>query len=170
MSRGTVPDSVDRLLGLWEKECPDLDYLAPSVIIRLHRASHGLGTEVARFFERHSLSRGDFEVLASLRRIGRPFSLPQYELMRLEDKTSGTMTFRLNRLAKQGLIEREPDTRDRRVQQVVLTAKGVRLCDRLLPAHLQNEARLLSGMDRRTQRKLANLLRQLLGLLENRRP
>jgi len=77
---------------------------------------------------------------------------------------------RMDRLEEQGLVERRADPDDRRNSLIVLTAKGRSLFERVVPAHLANERRLLVGLAPAEQALLATLLRKLLVEYEGSRP
>jgi DNA-binding MarR family transcriptional regulator len=76
--------------------------------------------------------------------------------------SSGAMTNRLDGLEEMGLVERLPDPADRRGRLVGLTDKGRELVDNAVVDHLENEQRLLSGLDAVERERLAALLRKLL--------
>jgi DNA-binding MarR family transcriptional regulator len=65
-------------------------------------------------------------------------------------------TFVIDRLEKQGLLERHPHPTDRRAKRLVLTAKGLALRERLLELLVQESP--LSGLSRRQQDALRDLL------------
>ena len=72
--------------------------------------------------------------------------MPQARLMDALGLTSGTVSVRLERLEKSGIVTREPDPASARSSLVQLTQKGVELFDRAAPVHLANEDRLLSAL------------------------
>jgi len=76
--------------------------------------------------------------------------------------TSGAMTNRLDRLEKAGLIHRVPHPSDRRGLMVQLSEKGRDLIDRAVEAHVENEHRILSGLDVGERERLAALLEKLI--------
>src|SRR6266566_3806824 len=76
--------------------------------------------------------------------------------------TSGTISLRVDRLAKRGIVTREADPDDKRGQRVRLTAEGLRLFDKVAPLHLANEERLLSSLTHDERVTLARLLSKLL--------
>ncbi len=154
-------DLVDRIVAAWRKERPDLDTTPSAVVIRIALLAHAFQIELKRFFEENGLSKADFEVLAALRRCGAPYALPQHDIMHVSRRSSGTVSFRIDRLEAEGLVRRTPDRGDARSVIVQLSDKGKRLVDRLAPAHLANEARLLSPLSRREQLELSDLLRKL---------
>ena len=74
---------------------------------------------------------------------------------------SGTMTNRIDRLAARGFVERRRDPDDGRVVVVALTRAGRSLVDRALPAHAENESRLLSFLSERERQVFTSLLRRM---------
>jgi hypothetical protein len=76
--------------------------------------------------------------------------------------TSGTISVRMDRLVEQGLVERRPDPGDRRNTRITLTGEGRALFERVVPAHLANEARLLAALSPAEREQLASLLSKLL--------
>ena len=75
---------------------------------------------------------------------------------------SGGMTKRLKRLEAGGLIHRTPSREDGRSSDVALTAKGRRVVEEAVAAHVRNESRMLEGLDAADRATLAKLLRKLL--------
>lgn len=163
-------DHVDRVRAQWAREQPELDTDPIAVIARLGRAARYVDQGHADFFGQQGLSRADWDVLASLRREGPPFSLSPTALYRALMRTSGAMSQRLASLERQGLIERRLDPADRRGIVVSLTAKGRRVVDRIAAEHLANERKLLAPLSRREQEALAALLKKLLLAYEAEQP
>lgn len=158
----TNRDHVDRVRAQWAKERPDIDTRPFAVVGRLGRAARYLDEGLAEFFANHGVSRADWDVLASLRRAGPPYTLSPTELYRGLMRTSGAMSQRLASLERAGLIERRLDPDDRRGVVVALTKKGRKLVDDIGADHMANERRLLSPLTRREQDELAALLKKLL--------
>lgn len=75
--------------------------------------------------------------------------------------TRGGMTKRRKALGDRGLIRREPDASDARVNVVALTPEGGRLVEEVLPRHIENETRLLAGLGVEGRSELAGLLATL---------
>ena len=106
-------------------------------------------------------------MLATLRRAGPPYRLGPTQLFETLMISSGGMTSRLDRLEKAGLIVRSPNPEDRRGTLVSLTDKGLALMERMIPEHVDNEARMLAALSREEQETLSELLGKLLeGLSE----
>jgi DNA-binding MarR family transcriptional regulator len=163
-------DSVDYLLADWARERPDLDFTPVAVINRLGRVRTLLQSRMAEVFAGHDLTPADFLVVVNLRRSGAPYQMPQARLMDALGLTSGTVSLRLDRLAKRGVVVREPDPNDRRGSMIRLSEDGMRLFDVLAPEHLANEDQLLSALTEQERTTLASLLRHLLVSLEPARP
>ena len=160
-------DDVDRVLVDWAGQRPDLDFTAVGVVTRLSRVRTYLDAELAGVFARFGLTSADFLVIVSLRRAGTPYRMPQARLMDALGLTSGTVSVRLDRLEKNGIVTREPDPASARGSLVQLTGKGLELFDRVAPVHLANEDRLLSALSPAEREVLADLLRRLLGSFES---
>jgi len=157
-----LKDHVDWVIEGWEKERPDLNVEPIAVINRLERLQSHLRAEVATLFERFGQTGPSFAVIATLRRAGKPYQFSQRALMDALQLTAGTISVRIDRLERDGLVERLPDPHDQRGVLVRLTGAGVRLFDLVAPLHLANEDRLLSSLNVQQREQLAALLRILL--------
>lgn len=162
-------DSVDFILGDWAVQRPDLDFSPVGIVTRLERVRAHLESSLLGFFARYGLTAADFRVVVGLRRAGAPYRMSQSSLMAQLELTSGTVSVRLDRLSKAGIIAREPDPDDRRGSLVTLTDRGTRLFDEMAPAHLANEDLLLSALSAEERDTLADLLRRLLLPFEHER-
>jgi DNA-binding MarR family transcriptional regulator len=160
-------DSVDAILDQWREAEPDLPVAPVGVITRLARVRAHLDTALAEVFAGYDLTPADFQALVTLRRIGDPYRMNQAELMRAMGLTSGTISLRLARLEQRGIVVREPDPHDKRGATVRLTPQGLDLFERIAPAHLRGEERLLSALAPDEQDQLAALLRKLLASYEH---
>jgi DNA-binding MarR family transcriptional regulator len=159
-------DRVDDLLVEWAQQRPDLDFTPVGVITRLARVRGYLDAELAGLFARFDLTQADFLVVITLRRSGGSYTMPQARLMEALGLTSGTVSVRLDRLERRGIVSRSADPANARVSLVRLTDKGIALFDEVAPLHLANEDRLLSALTDEQRLTLADLLRRLLGSFE----
>jgi DNA-binding MarR family transcriptional regulator len=155
-------DSVDRLVDDWRDKRPDLDFEALHVISRLGRIRSYVDQELARVFDAHGLGAATFGVLVTLARLDRPEGVSQRRLMDELGLTSGTVSVRMDRLVAEGLVLRQSDPDDRRNVRITLTERGRELFERVAPAHLANERRLLAPLTADEEHELARLLRKLL--------
>ncbi|GAA2908746.1 hypothetical protein GCM10020221_01040 [Streptomyces thioluteus] len=77
------------------------------------------------------------------------------------------MTNRIDRLAKKGLVRREPDPNDRRGVLVRLTEEGQDRADEALAGLLAQERAILAELSTAQRHELAGLLRQLTAPFDN---
>jgi len=159
-------DAVDAILEQWQQQRPQLDTRLMGPIGRLKRSAALLQQQLDRVFSEFDLSAWEFDVLATLRRSGAPYSLAPTQLFSTLMVTSGTMTHRMNQLEKRALIERQANPQDARSKLVALSASGLQLIDQALEAHVANQRRILAGLDDEAVERLDHSLRQLLALLE----
>ena len=156
-----MEDEVDRIVAAWSRERPDLDVAPLAVLSRVSRLARHLDLARREAFAGHGLEPWEFDVLAALRRAGRPYALSPGQLLTQTLVSSGTMTNRIDRLAGRGLVERGPAPRDRRGVLVRLTAGGRDRVDAALTGLLERERALLAGLDRDESQLLSDLLRRL---------
>jgi DNA-binding MarR family transcriptional regulator len=159
-------DAVDRILAEWARERPELDTAPAAIIGRLGRLHSHLDSRLERVFKQFGLTRSGWDVLAALRRAGKPYRLPQKALMGALMRASGTTSFRIDRLESRGLVRRIADPNDGRGVIVALSAAGLRLADAVAPVHLANEAEILRVLTPAEQAAMVPLLRKLLLSLE----
>ena len=159
-------DHVDRVVQQWKAEKPDYDLAPVEIIGRAGRIMEHVDRALEAKFEEFQISRASFDVLAALRRSGKPYKLTQRDLMRSLFRTSGSMSLRIDSLQRQGLVVRSPDKEDRRSVFVTLTPQGVELLETVIPEHLENESSLVAGLNRAERAQLTALLRKWLVSLE----
>jgi DNA-binding MarR family transcriptional regulator len=161
-------DSVAKVLQEWAAIRPDLDVRPVGVIARMARIRAIVETEQARVFAAAGITPADFPLLVTLRRRQPPMRLTHTHLAEELGLTAGTVTPRVDRLERLGLVRREVDRNDARVRWVVLSEAGLELVEDLIPRHLAVEAELLSGIDDARQARLTADLSVLLEDLEHR--
>ncbi len=163
-------DSVDALLDSWAQRRPDLDFRPVTVITRLARVRAHLDAELEKVFRGSGLTGPSFAALVTLARIAGERGASQRQLADELGLTPGTVSVRVDRLVEQGLAVRKPDPDSQRNALVALTSQGRALFERVAPAHLDNEQRLLAALTEPEQQLLADLLRKLLVEFEGSRP
>ena len=162
-----MQDEVDRLVAAWRRERPDLDVEPLEVLSRVSRLARHLDRARRTAFSEHGLEPWEFDVLTALRRAGEPYQLSPGQLLTQTLVTSGTMTNRIDRLAKKGLVERRPDPHDRRGVLVRLTPEGRDRADQALARLLAQERALLRDLTPAQRTELAGLLRVLTAPFDN---
>ena len=155
-------DPVDAIIEQWAGVRPDLDTAGMEVFGRVFRLARAMGDRMEKAYARYGISRGEFDVLATLRRSGEPYTLSPRQLSGALMLTTGGMTGRLDKLERAGLLRRSPDPHDRRGLQVTLTEEGLRLIDEAVGTGLTEQAQALSALDGERAARLSDLLRELL--------
>ncbi|UWP84967.1 MarR family transcriptional regulator [Dactylosporangium fulvum] len=155
-------DDIDRIVGQWARERPDLQTEAMAVFGRIYRLAKLVGDRQEKVYVGLGVNRGEFDVLAALRRAGDPFQLPPKALSASLMLTTGGMTGRLDRLERAGLVTRSPDPDDRRGLVITLTDPGRELVDEAVGAGLAVQREVLERLPEPSRRQLATLLRELL--------
>jgi DNA-binding MarR family transcriptional regulator len=162
------PDKIDHILNQWRQESPQLDASALAIVGRVLRIARLLEKHRETVLAEYGLSVWSFDVLATLRRQGPPYQLKPTDLYGLLMLSSGAMTNRIDRLEKDDIVVRQRDPDDRRSVMVQLTASGIALADRVIPAMLAIEQQLLSQFTSTSDRdSLTALLRQVLVALDH---
>ena len=162
VAAGRPKDSVDRLLESWARAAPDLDLSPVAAVARIGRLARIIEQELQATYAEHGLSGADFAALVTLRRLDRPGGVAQRRLMRELNLTSGTVSVRVERLLARGWVTTSTDPGDRRNTLVQLTEAGLAMFERVTPAHVATENRLLAALNDEQTSELVDLLRILL--------
>jgi len=112
----------------------DLRYNA---LLQLLRSADTLWNASRAFFARWGLSPSQFNVLNLLRL--HPQGLSQTDLSRQLIMHRSNLTGLVDRLESRSLVQRKENSSDRRAYRVVLSEKGTRLLDEILP-HYHTQA------------------------------
>ncbi|WP_313615711.1 MarR family transcriptional regulator [Agrobacterium sp.] len=149
--------------GQWAKEMPMLE-TGPMVLLgRLAEVALVVARDrLNPVFASFGLQPGEFDVLATLRRGGAPYALTPTDLYEAAMISSGSMTNRLDRLEKAGLVERRPNPADKRGTLVALTSEGLDVIEKAVVAHVANQHAILEGLGKEEQAALSALLEKLL--------
>jgi len=155
-------DDIDRVVGFWKEENPQLDVTTKAVAMRLRRASQHLERAVRSNLADSGVDEyWEIEVLLSLRRAP-GHRANAGELARECQVTSGAITNRISRLEKRGWVRRDVDPDDRRQVLVSLMAAGLAQADHIIAMKTQAERWAFDGVDRELLERIARDLRMLL--------
>ncbi len=161
-------DRIDKILDQWRRERPDLDTTAMGLFGRMRNLTLHLSREMEKTFGRFDLNSANFDMLATLRRSGEPYTLSPSDLMDTMMVSSGTMTNRIDQLEKAGLVARSQNPNDGRSFLISLTPEGFKLIDAAVTAHVETQARLVSSLSQEERTALDDLLRNYLASFESR--
>lgn len=129
---GRVWGNADVLVNQWRAELGSKASDALLMGIRIRR----IGMLIDRVLIEHCTALGvkhsEFILLMALRRIGEPYALRPSDILRMHSVTSGTATYRIDKLAAQDLAERVDDPHDRRSFLIRLTPHGRQVVDEVL--------------------------------------
>lgn len=118
-------DSVATDLDTWMAHLPEVQPNVEAARQRIRRLARLFDRVLAEAAERHKLSVGDWEALSVLQRAGEPHELLPGQLAAALGVTSGTMSLRIDRLTRAGLVEPASGRRvDGRRRPVRLTTQG----------------------------------------------
>ena len=113
----------------------------------------------------HGLAFREYSVLRLLQRAPDGGLTPSLLAQRIVC-TTGAMTKLVDRLVRNGLVERTPDPEDRRGVLVALTPAGERLATAAADSYRVGRERVLERVDDTTARRIHQSLTTLLGALE----
>ena len=163
---GVIQDSIARVIAGWRATRPELDVEPIAITARLARLQTVLGPRLEEVFTRFGLRGADFAVIATLVRLGEE-PVSQRRLASALGLSAGTVSVRVDRLVKRGLVQRHPDPDDGRGALLSLTKPAQKLFEAAAPEHLANASELLAGLTEREREQLGQLLGKLLYTLED---
>lgn len=158
-------DFLDHVLTQWAAALPASNASGLGIVGRVMRLAAIFERRLERVCRVHGLSVAEFDLLATLRRQPdgalTPGRLGEQMLL-----SSGGITKRIDRLEAEGRVRRDPDPHDRRGVLVVLTPKGRRLADRIVPDRFDDANAAVAGLTPTERRRLEASLRKLLVAVE----
>ena len=125
----------------------------------LHQSYSLIYKNLDQLMTKAGISQAQASVLVVLKSVGRP--LPLSRLARLLVQEAQSVTSLVDRLEGRGLVHRVPDSHDRRVINVELTAEGEALFERLYPGAQQGVSDILGVLNARELHALTEALRKL---------
>ncbi|QRV01973.1 winged helix-turn-helix transcriptional regulator [Arcanobacterium phocisimile] len=160
-----IRDEVDEVIAQWLVQRPELDTDPLEVFSRLIRLTRHVERMRKTVFARNALESWEFDMLTALRR--QPdHTLTAGQLMKETLVSSGTVTNRLDRMARKGLLERHTDERDGRIVHVKATALGIERADAAFADLLSVEADILTMFKLEDNAQAAAYMRRLLCYFE----
>lgn len=160
-------DGVDRVEQAWVRERPDIDVSSVGIVSRIWRIARYLERERSQRLAELGTDHATLEVLAVLRRSGKPYRMTAGQLTEAALITSAGISNRLDRLERGGLLKRSFHPKDRRRVDVQLTRKGVQLVDDVVSDLMDHESRLLTLIGTADHAELRRLLKLLLAQFED---
>ena len=132
--------------------------LALKLYVILHRAAAAVDRHAEADIGRHGLSTTEFAALEALFHKG---DLLVGELQRKVLRSSGGITYVVDRLQEKGLVTRKPCATDRRAMYASLTDRGRALMEEVFPTHAAALKGAMSALTKEEKRAAIELLRRL---------
>lgn len=165
MAAMTPEDSVARVIASWRATRPDLTVDAIGITARLARLHALIAPQQIEVLERFGLRGGEFAVLATLTRLSGE-DVSQRRLAAELGLSAGTISLRVDRLARRGLVRRQADPEDGRGALIEITPQGRELFEASVPEHLARAQALVAGLAEDERQELGRLLGKLLYTFE----
>jgi DNA-binding MarR family transcriptional regulator len=155
-------DSVDALVAAWNEEMPEVPGLVLQIAKRAARLHALLEATVSAELAKLGLARAEFEVLATLRRVGAPYRMKPSVLATPEVTASGGINKVADRMVAAGLVRAHDDPVDGRGSWLELTDKGVRFAETSVRNVAGAHEALLARAPKHRVQELGDVLRQVL--------
>lgn len=139
----------------------ELSDLNLKTLIVLSRASQMVRKKEQRTIKEGGLTVSQFAVLEMLYHKG---DLKICEILEKALATGGNMTVVIDNLAKEDLVRRCVDPKDRRVNLISITEKGKQLIGDIFPKHVENINEIFSVLTTEEKNNLISLLMKLSGV------
>ncbi len=112
---------------------------------------------------KRELDKGDITIpqLDIMLCLDRTKGIPLSELAERLLVTGGNITGVIDRLEREGYVQRERDEKDRRIVRAKLTEKGHEVCSHILPLYQEHLSQIINNLSPEEQRQLRYLLKKL---------
>lgn len=135
------------------------DSIEQEANLNLLRTSDQFQNRLGRFFREHGLTSSQYNVLRILRGEGRP--MPSLEIGQRMIQVVPAITGLIDRLEKQGLVERQRSTEDRRVVFIEITPEATALLKQIDGPLLEMHEELSGHLTRTELKELTRLLEKI---------
>ncbi|MED4267856.1 MarR family transcriptional regulator [Priestia megaterium] len=122
------------------------------------KAFRTVSENIRKDIEGHNISPENFMILELL------YSKGPHPVQKISERLSipsGSITYVVDKLEKQELVERQPNPNDRRASNVVLTEKGEALFDEIFPKHVATISQNVSFISNEEKEQLIDLLKRI---------
>lgn len=155
--------SKSRLQDELKKKRP-FELAEQEAILNILRTSDQFQNRFGRLLREYDLTQSQYNVLRILRGEGKP--MPCLEISDRMIQVVPAMTGLLDRLEKQGLVQRERCTEDRRVVYVELTDAAQELLERMDNPVLELHKQLIGHLTQAELKELSRLLEKARGSVQ----
>ncbi|GAA0467719.1 MarR family transcriptional regulator [Streptomyces olivaceiscleroticus] len=162
--------SLEEQIAAYQREFQDLDPQVEKVVSALQRLNRRMNVAYGRQTATLGISNAEWEVLKALVVSGAPYRLGPGELAKRLGLTPAAMTHRIDRMANEGLVNRERDENNRVRVIVELTDEGREKWLEAMRLASVFEEDLLQDLDSRERGLLGDVLTRLLRRVEDAQP
>ena len=113
--------------------------------------------EISFYLDRYGLTPAKFNVLMIFKHQGQEKGISQIDIGNRLMVTASNMTRLLEKLGREGLINRSALIGDKRVKVIKITSKGSRLLDSAWPGYEETVKRLAAHLSKEEQKIVAQL-------------
>lgn len=161
-------DDTDELVERWAAAVPQIDPRVERIVDRLLISAKYLERLAAKLSAPYDLQLADYEILARLYWIGPPHRLRPTQLAAGTLAPATSITSRLDRLQRRGLLHRVADPTDRRVLAAELTDDGRTRFEQIVAEQAKEERAIFDQLDAEQLDALDTGLRGLMSVLTDR--
>lgn len=153
-------DAVEKRTKQRAEHISTLNTQAMVLIANLQQAAKATNHLLNESVQQYKITGSGVDVMATLLRCGPPYSLSPGELLAKMLITSGTMTSRIDKLEKKGLVKRKIKKNDKRSVNVALTKKGLHLIQEVVIEHNATQEKIVAVFDDNEQALFITLLQK----------
>lgn len=117
-----------------------------------------LERQIIEYLKPYNLSPSQFNALMIIKHVGKNKGLSQIEIGDKLIVSASNMTRLLDKLTKEGFVERYAQQHDRRVNLIKITQKGSELLDNVWPGYLENIKQLTCDLDKNELLEITTLM------------
>jgi DNA-binding MarR family transcriptional regulator len=140
-----------------KSQYPDLDVTSVMSFLVLLRTATELSTALDKSLMKHGLLRNRWLILVMLIREEKR-ELSPTEMKKALGVTGATLSSLLEGLDRDGLVKIATCTEDRRTHKVMLTQKGVKLLDKVMPSYYQSISKVFADISTKQHDELLKTL------------
>jgi DNA-binding MarR family transcriptional regulator len=132
------------------------------VIYSIARAYSFIDQDISHFLTQHNLTPAKFNILLTVKHEGKDKGIAQNKISRLLLVTISNISRMIDKLEKDGYVQRLAKAGDRRVNLIMITRNGSVLLDEIWPYYTERVNNLVSShFSDLEKQKIINLLQRL---------
>ena len=150
---------MGKALNTWLKLTKNLP-MSEEVILNISVAAHFLQSRTEKLCSKFGITGGQYNVLRILKGVY-PEGHPRCEIITRMIESSPDITRLIDRLEKQGLVERIRSKEDRRLSLTRITSKGLKVLEKMKPQIDKIQRLFTSNLTDEECMKLSNLTEKI---------